>query len=166
MSITLRQAEKTDLEIINQIYNQAVAKQYQTADQIPITLAQRKVWFGAHDTERYLIHVLEVNNTIIGWSSLSKYREGREALKHTAEISYYIDSNHQGRGYGSYLIERTIFEAQSVGFKNLVALLLSSNEVSIRLLEKYAFREWGRIPLAAEIGSNQFDHLYYGRRIG
>jgi len=166
MSVIIRRAKKTDLEIINEIYNQAVAKQYQTADLIPVTLAQRKVWFDDHDAERYLIHVIELNNRIVGWSSLSKYREGRGALKNTAEISYYIESTHQGKGYGTNLLERTILEAQGVGFKNLVALLLSSNEISIRILEKYAFREWGRIPRVAEIGSNQFDHLYFGRRIG
>lgn len=165
MPIKLRQATLSDLGLINQIYNQAVAQKHQTADLRPIDMSQRHHWFNAHDADRYVIQVLELDDCIIGWSSLSKYREGRKALKNTAEISYYMDSNHQGKGHGSYLIEQTIEAAKTIGFKNLVALLLSSNELSIRILEKYSFSEWGRIPKAAEIDNHQFDHLYYGRSL-
>ncbi len=162
MAISLRLADPSDLNIIDDIYNEAIAHRYQTADSHPLTAHQRLQWYANHDRVRYPVYLIEMDGYAIGWSSLSKYREGREALRNTAEVSYYLSAVFQGKGHGSVILKETISRARDIGYQNLVAILLSSNEKSIRLLEKYGFTEWGRIPSAAEIDGQLFDHLYYG----
>lgn len=164
MKYNIRRADSADLEIIDDIYNQAILQKGQTADIKPYSIEKRRAWFVNHD-DNYPIHVLEVDQKIIGWSSISKYRQGRPALRSTAEVSYYLHEDFQGRGYGSLLLEHAISAAKAIGYTNLVALLLASNSRSIGLLTKYQFEEWGRVPSAALINGQKYDHLYLGRTI-
>jgi len=165
MSTKIRIAHLTDLPAIDNIYNQAILQKTQTADTTPLTLERRKAWFQNHPQESYPIFVLLERNKVIGWSTISKYREGRLSLKSTAEVSYYLDSAHQGKGHGKHLLEFTVRAAKSRGYKNLIALLLASNLRSVGLLKKYNFQEWGRVPDAAMIEGQSYDHLYLGLRM-
>jgi phosphinothricin acetyltransferase len=53
----------------------------------------------------------------------------------------------------------------SLQIKNLFAILIDSNQDSIRLLEKYDFEKWGHMPRVAEFDGIEVGHLYYGLRI-
>ena len=96
------------------IYNQAVEAEA-TADITPVTVDARRDWFLRHVPERHPILVAEVDGRIVGWASLSEYREGRGALRHTAEISYYVDFDHHGQGIGSALIEACVDRCPLLG---------------------------------------------------
>lgn len=80
-----------------------------------------------------------MTNTIIGWESISPYRKGREGLNETAEISYYLDYDYHGQGYGKKLIEFMITDCKRLGIKNLFALLLEINKRSRLILEGFGF---------------------------
>ncbi|MBT8220232.1 MAG: GNAT family N-acetyltransferase [Bacteroidia bacterium] len=161
----IRIAKLTDMHRVNEIYNQAVLQKFQTADSTIISLEDRIKWFQKHHDDRYLVLVLEEDHVVKGWATLSKYRNGRAALRNTAEVSYYVHEDHQGQGVGTQLLNAAIEKAKEIGFKNLFAMLLEANTPSIGILEKFGFREWGRIPLAAEIDNQEYDHLYYGLRL-
>ena len=53
----------------------------------------------------------------------------------------------------------------SLEIKNLFAILIDSNQSSIRLLEKYGFEKWGHMPRVAEFDGIEVGQLYYGLRI-
>ena len=161
----IRKAKTDDLRIINDIYNQAVVKKYQTADIELITMVSRKLWFINHNVEKYPIFVLENNNKIVGWVSLSSYRTGRKALETTAEVSYYVHNDYQNRGIGTVLLKSAIDISAEYNFKNLIAILLESNIRSIKLLEKFNFKSWGTLPKIAKIDGKYYDHLYYGLKL-
>ncbi len=161
----IKKAVFDDLPAINEIYNQAVKHKYQTADINPITLEERKNWFINHNTEKYPVFVLEISNEIIGWMSMSAYRTGRKALETTAEVSYYVHKDQQGKGVGTFLLKSAIEISVEYNFTNLVAILLESNTRSIKLLEKFNFTKWGTLPKIAHIDGNNYDHLYYGLKL-
>lgn len=154
-----------DLGRVNDIYNQAVKKQFQTADTEPASLMERERWFKEHQSLGYPVFVYEQYGQIVGWISLSPYRNGRKALRYSAEVSYYIDSDQQGKGIGSQLMEFILVEAPKYGYKILFAILLAPNIPSIRLLEKFGFCLWGTLPRIADFDGIECDHLYYGKRI-
>lgn len=58
-----------------------------------------------------------------------------------------------------------IQQAPQYDFQNLIAILLSVNVVGISLLQKFGFREWGRMPGIAIIQAESIDHLYFGRNL-
>lgn len=161
----IRQARQEDLPAINQIYNQAVCQRFSTAHLEPVSLKEREDWFVLHDPMRFPVYVATLEPRILGWLSLGPYREDRQALAHVAEVSYYVDEKEQGKGYGSILLEFAMQHAPDFGFSVLIAILLDKNPASIGLLEKYGFKEWGRMPGIALIDGQKADHLYYGLKL-
>ncbi len=161
----IRKAIIADLVEINDIYNQAVMHGTQTADTEPISLKKRREWFENHNIDQYPVFVFEIDKKVVGWLTLSAYRSGRKALESVAEISYYIHKDFQGCGIGSQLAKFGIEIAPTYNFENLVAILLGSNSVSVKLLEKFNFRHWGTLPGVAQFANQKVDHLYYGLKL-
>jgi L-amino acid N-acyltransferase YncA len=161
----IRPATAEDLESINEIYNQSINSNISTAHTEPVSMQYRQSWFEMHIGNNSPIFVAETGNQIAGWLSLSPYRLGRGALSKVAEISYYIHKDFQSQGIGSMLMKYAISECPKYNIKNLIAILIQANIGSIKLLEKYGFTEWGRMPAIVEFKDNTYDHLYYGKKI-
>jgi phosphinothricin acetyltransferase len=161
----IRIATLDDLGAIVDIYNEAIEQRFATADLRPITMEQRVAWFREHDPSAYPIHVFEENGCVRGWSSLSPYRPGREALNGTAELSYYVAPDARRRGIGSALVQHAIDHAPRYGKRVLFAIVLDRNAPSIHLLERCGFELWGRLPDVAMIEGELVSHVYYGRRV-
>ena len=160
----IRIAAPEDLPVINEIYNQAVRQRFCTAHLEQVGMREREQWYAAHDQNIYPVFVA-VDARVVGWVSLGRYREERQALAHVAEVSYYVDEKERGKGRGSKLMEHVVQVAPSYGFSALIAILLNRNPASIALLEKHGFQEWGRMPGIARIDEQLADHLYYGLKL-
>jgi len=163
--MNIRLAQFTDLEAINNIYNQAVEARYCTADLDPFGMKERELWFQSHSGEIYPAYVGEVSGEVVAWFSFSAWRLGRRALAMTAEVSYYIHEDHFRKGYASQLMAFALVKAPKLGFKNLFAILLEPNAASISLLEKFDFKLWGRLADVAEIDGEICSQRIYGRPV-
>ena len=161
----IRKAEIKDLIAINEIYNQSVKAKHQTADITPISIEMRQKWYFEHEVEKYPVFVIEKQNKIIGWCSLSAYRKGREALKQVTEVSYYLHKNYLRQGFGNKILNYAIQAAADYKFKTIIAILLEQNTASIKLLKKFGFEKWGTLPKVANFDDTKFDHIYYGLKI-
>ncbi len=163
--MNIRVAELEDLEAVVEIYNQAIAAGEKTADLTPFSLDDRKSWFSRHTPDKYPILVAEEAGSVVGYLTISAYRPGRMALRHTAEVSYFVHFEHHSKGVASRLLQYAIDMCPSLQIKTLFAILVDSNQNSIRLLAKYGFNKWGHMPRVAEFDGTEFGHLYYGLRI-
>jgi phosphinothricin acetyltransferase len=165
MDRTIRKIEITDLDAVNEIYNQAVRSKYQTAETEETSLEYRRSWYEENLSGIYPIYVVEEGGEVAGWISLSEYRKGRKALRFTSEVSFYIRKDRQGQGIGTQLLAFAINKAQEINIKTLIAILLEPNTPSIRLLEKFNFQKWGDMPNVAEFDGIECNHQYYGLRL-
>jgi L-amino acid N-acyltransferase YncA len=163
--MNIRIAKVQDLQAIVEIYNQAIAVGQKTADITPVSVEDRKAWFDEHAPDRYPILVAEQDGSLFGYLTISPYRPGRMALRHTAEVSYYVHFDHHRQGVASKLLRRTIDMCPALQIKTLIAILIDSNEASLRLLEKFGFEKWGHLPRVAEFDGVEFGHYYYGLRV-
>ena len=161
----IRFSKYTDLKKIIDIYNQAIKAGNATADTKELNYNDREEWFFEHCNDKYPIYVIELTNTIIGWGSISPYRKGREGLKETAELSYYLDYGYHGQGYGKKLIEFMITDCKRLGIKNLFALLLEINQRSSLILEGFGFSKWGFMPDVVNINGKKCGHIMYGKKL-
>jgi phosphinothricin acetyltransferase len=161
----IRKIEYRDLKVVNDIYNQAVQSKYQTAETELTSLEYRRDWHRELQAGNYPVFVFEEEGEVAGWISLSEYRKGRRALRYTAEISFYILKDKQGRGIGTRLLDYMIGQARKLNIKTLIAILLEPNTPSIRLLEKFNFEKWGDMPNVADFEGMECNHQYYGLRI-
>ena len=161
----IRFAKFDDLEGIVAIYNQAVPHKNATADLQPVQTKQRITWFNEHSPESYPIYVKEINDTVVGWCSLSPYRGGRLALKKTVEIVCYIDYEYHKQGIGSGVIQYALNDCTRLKKRIVFAILLEKNIKSITLLEKFGFERWGYLPDVAEFDDELCGHVYLGKKI-
>ena len=160
----IRHATDCDIATITSIYNEAVADGGFTGDITPVTIESRAAWHTEHQ-HGYAIFVIEIAAVVAGYVAISPYRKGREAFGETCEVSYYVARAHRYRGVGRQLLSHALEHASTSGFRVMVAILLGSNERSVKLLAHFGFSECGRIPEAACIDGKHVDHLYMSRRV-
>jgi len=161
----IRTATQNDLNSIVEIYNQAINSKFETAEITEVTTADKKDWFAEHNPDVFPIFVYETDGKIAGWLSISPYRKGREALRFTVEISYYIHNDFKRQGIGTKLIEYALNAGKDLGYKTFVAIILEKNQASINLLKKFDFEQWAHLPDVADFDGELCGHIYLGRKI-
>jgi len=160
----IRKAIRNDLNIITDIYNEAILEGGFTGDLEPLSVSKRLGWFTDHEAN-YTILVYSVDEFVVGYVALSPYRKGRQAFNQTCEISYYVFKEYRGRGIGKKLINAALAYAQESGFKTLLAIILACNQHSIDLLKRFGFIVCGQLPKVAHICGKDVDHLYLSRNL-
>ncbi|NKB37433.1 MAG: GNAT family N-acetyltransferase [Gammaproteobacteria bacterium] len=161
----IRLARSDDLPVIVEIYNQAVKAGYYTADTTPLTLEERQSWLAVHSKNKYPVFVFEHDDHLKGFLSISAYRPGRQALRHTAEVSFYVDFDFHRQGIASLLLKHAISVCPSLQIKNLFAIIMETNSASSELLKLFGFQQWGYLPEVADFSGNEVGQIYYGLRI-
>ncbi len=162
LRFNIRFAKQADLESMVEIYNQAICSGNATGDMDEFTTEDRRLWFSKHHPDQYPLYVAELNQQVLGYCSISPYRPGRRAMANVAEISYYLDYSHHGKGIGSTLIKHAIADCKRIHKKSLLAILLDINLQSIGILEKFGFERWGHFPNIINLNHQKCGHLIYG----
>lgn len=144
----IRIARTEDLPAINDIYNYYVPRStctYQLEDE---TLQSRQAWFAVHPPDEYPVTVAEIAGSVVGWGSLSKFRD-RAAYNPTVEASVYIHHEFHRQGLGRALLVDLIERARDLGYHSLIGGADGEQTASLALqaslgFEKIAhFREVG-----------------------
>jgi phosphinothricin acetyltransferase len=144
----VRLAVREDLPAIVAIYNQAVAERNAAGDLEPKRLEDQIAWYDAHPPETYPVFVCvrDGDAEVVGWSSVSAYRPGRQAMRDVGEVSHYVAREHRGQGVGSRLVDHTLRDCRRTGKRVLIAVVMERNAGSLALLTKHGFRQWGFLP--------------------
>lgn len=158
-------ASPDDLRRITEIYNQAIAAGNANAFTKPFTPEDLQVWFNAFNRSSHPIYVIGTAGKIYGWGTLSPYRGERSGLRHTAEISFYIDYNHHGRGLGKALISHMLNDCNRLGIKHLLAIMLDINPSSAIILEQFGFKKWGHLPMIVQLKTGNCGQYIYGKNL-
>ncbi len=161
--MNIRIAELSDLPSIVDIYNQAISAGT-TGHTDAFTVQIRREWFLSHSARRPLL-VAETGETIIGWSNLTDYRPGRQAFQQTAEMSYYVHSEHRRQGVATALVSHMTKLAPSLKVRTLIAIILETNVASANLMERLGFSRWAELPSVARLDNQDVGHVYYGLRL-
>ncbi|MBB5571362.1 phosphinothricin acetyltransferase [Rhizobium lentis] len=113
------------------IYNQAMKPGIFAISQIaPDTHNERISWLSEHQ-EPYPAFVYEIDRTVIGWCSLSRFSV-RPEYAGVAETSRYIDENHRGQGIGKLMHAQLVKTATKLGFRLLVSRVNERNTPSMK----------------------------------
>jgi L-amino acid N-acyltransferase len=139
MNSSIRLATAADLPSINDIYNYYVLRSTCTYQLEPETFAARQAWFAAHLPDKYPVTVAEVDGKVVGWGSLSKFRD-RAAYDGTVEASVYIRHDCHRRGIGRSLLEDLIQRAREIGFHTMIGGASADQTASLALQESLGFQ--------------------------
>ncbi len=138
MPITVRPANAADAEAIRAIYNVEVAGSTVTFDLVPRSLEDQVAWIGDHSGGHPAIVATDDDGTVVGFGSLSPYKE-RPAYFTTVEDSVYIRDDQRGRGIGNQLLSELVRLAQQYGYHSMIARVVGGHDASIRLHRQCGF---------------------------
>ena len=135
----VRRATREDVPAILEIYADAVLHTTASASYEPPSLDVLLRWFDEHARDGFPIFVAtNEDNFIVGWSSLSRYRE-RFGYRYTAENSVYVHPQWRGQGVGKLLMPPLIDAAREMGLHAILAGISGDNEASLKLHEQFGF---------------------------
>lgn len=145
MLMLIRKGEKKDIPRLLDIYNYEVINGVSTLDLNPKELSDWEQWFDAHGTDDHPLIVAENDGVVMGYATLSPYRE-KEAYKSTAELSIYIAPECRRQGAASALMGEIIELGRKCGKLHLiVSVITSGNAASEALHDKFGFTFCGTL---------------------
>ena len=163
--LTYRDAKRSDLEKITEIYNSTIASRLVTADTEPVSVESKVNWFDEHSSDKRPLWVVENEaNEIVGWVSFQSFY-GRPAYDATVEISIYLDAGQRGKGLGKQVLEYSINRAPEFGIKTILGFIFSHNEPSLKLFKHFGFEEWANLPNIAVLDNTERSLTILGKRI-
>ena len=151
------------LQIVK-IYNSSIPSRLATADTEPVTIESKKEWFKQHNPKIRSLWILEKDDKLIAWISLTDFKD-RPAYQKTVEISLYVSPEFQGKGYGEKLLKKMIEKCPNFGVENLIGLVFGHNNKSIKPAEKFGFEEWGFLPEVTEMDGIRRDVVILGLKV-
>ena len=163
--LSYRDAKRSDLEKITEIYNSTIASRLVTADTEPVSVESKVKWFDEHSSDKRPLWVVEDEaNVIVGWVSFQSFY-GRPAYDATVEISIYLDATQRGKGLGKQVLEYSITKATEFGIKTILGFIFSHNEPSLKLFKHFGFEEWANLPDIAVLDNTERSLTILGKRI-
>lgn len=160
--VSIRRARREDCPAILAIYTESVLFSTASYDSEPRTLEHQEAWLEEHSRLDYAVFVAEEAGTVVGWSSLSPFRD-RYGYRFTAENSIYITSSHRGRGIGGLLLAPLLDAARARGLHAIIAGIDASNEASIRLHARFGFEKVGHLREVGHKFGRWLDVVYMER---
>src|SRR5512133_1060644 len=140
--ITIRPAARDDIAAITRIYAHAVLHGTASFELEPPDEAEKARRQRAPVDGGYTYLVTEAES-VIGYAYAGPYR-ARPAYRWSVEDSVYIAPEAQRRGIGRALLSRLIEESEQRGFRQMIAVIGDSRQVSsIELHRLLDFRHVG-----------------------
>ncbi len=148
-SVQVRPATDDDVPRLTEIYNHYILTTPATFDIEPLTVEQRREWFRHYgEAGPHRVLVAETDGLVAGMAWSSAFRPKR-AYETTVETSIYCAPEATGMGIGVVLYE-ALFEALAgEGLHRAVAGITLPNDASVRLHERFGFRQ---VALLTEVG--------------
>ena len=160
----LRDARPADCQIISTIYNHYVLNDTCTYTEEIETLSEREQWFEGHGP-RHPVIIAESAGAVVGWGSLSTFRE-RSAYRFCTEDSVYLRPEARGQGVGSALLRELIVRARVHGFHTIIAGISAEQTASVALHAKFGFTTVAQLREVGFKFSRWLDVLYMELMLG
>jgi L-amino acid N-acyltransferase YncA len=164
-AIAIRAATEADAPAICLIYNQGIEDRIATLETELRTPEERRRWLAARGP-RHPVFVAEADDpsrednkmNVVGWSSLNAFNP-REAYRHVADISVYVERGWRGRGVGRRLLEHLIERARALGYHKMMLSTFPFNASGVALYERMGFTRVGVFREMGQLDGRWIDTL-------
>jgi len=128
MALSIRPAEQADIAAITGIYADAVRYGTASFEIDPPDETEMRRRYDVLRAGGYPFLIADAKGTIAGYAYAGPYR-ARPAYRCSIEDSVYIARESQRQGIGRALLQRLIADAQSLGFRQMIAVIGDSANV-------------------------------------
>jgi phosphinothricin acetyltransferase len=143
--VQVRAGMEDDLAALTEIYNHYVRETPVTFDITPITPDERRPWLLSHPEDgphRLLVARSTTEDRILGYATSSPFRP-KAAYATSVETSIYLAPGAGGRGLGTMLYAALFAALADEDVHRAYAGVTLPNEASIRIHERFGFRQVG-----------------------
>lgn len=140
INMDIRKATLDDACAICNIYNYYIENTAITFETTPLSESGMKQRIKDVIDSGYSFYVGEAGGKIIGYYYTHRWNN-RCAYATTVEDSIYLDKDETGKGYGSQLFEHLLAHIDKNITHVLIAGICIPNEASVRLHEKFGFKQ-------------------------
>ncbi len=154
----VRQMTADDYEEVVRIYEQGIKTENATFRTEALSYEE---WTRHHHEHSRLVAI--EGEQLLGWVALSPF-SSIPAYAGVAEISLYIAEEVRGKGVGTRLMEDVIATSEAAGIWTLQSQVFPENHASLRLHERFNFREVGRRERIGRLGGRWRDTVLLERR--
>lgn len=164
-AVTLAPIAPEDIAACTELYNYYIENTCITLEEEPVTPEE----FGARAariTKNYpCIVARDGAGKPIGFAYLDVFNP-RSAYRCTADLSIYVDRTCRGSGVGQKLYAEIERLGRERGIENLISIITSDNEVSLRFHRKNGFTEIGVMPAVAFKFGKYLDVSFFQKHLG
>jgi phosphinothricin acetyltransferase len=166
LDLLVRPAAASDLEPLNDIYNQYVNDTHYTFDIEPWTIEMRRDWFNRHAaTGRHRLLVAESDGVVVGYACSGQYRIKPGYLT-SVETSVYLASDAVGRGTGTKLYEELFKSLEAEDVHRAYAGIALPNPASIALHERFGFKRVAHFTEQGRKFDRYWDVAWFEKPVG
>ena len=97
---------------------------------------------------------------VVGFGALSVFYD-RAGYDGVTDLAYYIDTDWQGRGAGTFLLEQLLDEARARHMRKACGIIFADNAGSIALMNRFGFTRFGLMPAAATDSTGTMRDMSY-----
>ena len=164
-AVTLAPIAPEDITACTELYNYYIENTCITLEEEPVTPEE----FGARAvriTKDYpYIVARDGAGKPVGFAYLDVFNS-RSAYRCTADLSIYVDRACRGSGVGQKLYAEIERLGRERGIENLISIITSDNEVSLRFHRKNGFTEIGVMPAVAFKFGKYLDVSFFQKHLG
>ena len=149
----VRAMTAADLQVVRDIFNDAVATTTAIWSETPRSEAEQVEWFEQKRAGNWPCLVAvdsEANGgAVLGYAALGPFRP-QPGFRRTGEHAVYVAAAARRRGVGRALVAAIQAAAVRRGLRVVIAAVSADNPASLTLHEGLGFREVGRLPNVGE----------------
>ena len=164
-AVTLAPIAPEDIAACTELYNYYIENTCITLEEEPVTPEE----FGARAariTKNYpYIVARDGAGKPVGFAYLDVFNP-RSAYRCTADLSIYVDRACRGSGVGQKLYAEIERLGRERGIENLISIITSDNEGSLRFHRKNGFTEIGVMPAVAFKFGKYLDVSFFQKHLG
>lgn len=156
--MNLRAMTTADYPEVGRIYQQGIKTQNATfRTEVP----SFDYWDAHHHIHSRI--VAEEDGKVLGWVAISPF-SSIPAYQGVAEVSLYIDEDARGKGIGTALMHAVIEASEAAGIWTLHSQIFPENTASLKLHQRFGFREVGRRERIGQLAGVWRDTILLERR--
>jgi L-amino acid N-acyltransferase YncA len=163
--IHIRDVRGADAEAVAAIYAHHVLHGTASYDLEAPSVASTEAKIARITASNWPFLIVEVGGDVIGYAYVTQFRD-RDAYAFACEDSIYVHPQWVGRGVGKRLVGELCARAESVGFRQIVAVIGGADPASIALHRSCGFEMVGRLAAVGWKMGRWLDSVYMQRSLG
>lgn len=165
-SLTVRSAAPADMAQIQAIYAYHVRSSLATFEVEPPAIGEMTRRHADVVGRGLPYLVAELDGRLLGYGYAAPYRS-RPAYRYTIENSIYVAEDSRGHGVGRAVLAAVIARCESLGYRQMVAVIGdSANMASIGLHKSLGFQQVGLLPAVGFKFGRWVDSVLMQRSLG